>query len=172
MKKIVLVLMTVLMMGGVAMAQQPGGRDRKAPDAKERAERMTERMAKELSLTDAQKQQVLEANMALAEKTDGMPMPPRRPGKKDSKCCASCDSCCQQKGEAPAPGERKEGMKKGNRPELTDEQKAEMQQKRAAAKEARAVYDARMKEILTPEQYQTFTEKMKAPKPGKMEKRR
>ena len=46
----------------------------KMPEPKVRAERMTERMVKEYSLNDTQKQQLLEANLALVEKMGDMPM--------------------------------------------------------------------------------------------------
>lgn len=171
MKKIVLVLVAALMMGGVAMAQRDGGRrDGKGPDPKERAERLTERMAKEYSLTDVQKQQLLEANMALMEKVGDAPRHPRRHDMKKGKEGA-CDSCDCKKGDRPAkPG------KDAPRPELTDEQKARMKagmdKKKAEMEAARADYDARLKEILTPEQYSDYTQKMKDRKPGKMEKKK
>lgn len=172
MKRIVLVLVAALMMGGVAMAQRDGGRrGDKAPDAKARAEQMTERMAKEYSLTDAQKQQLLEANTALMEKMGDMPpMPSRRHDMKKGK--DGCDSCSCQKGDKPG---RPDGPK-GERPELTDEQKAQMktdmEKKKAGMEEVRAAYDAQLKQILTPEQYEAYTQKMKDRKPGRMEKRR
>ena len=49
MRKIVLMLMAAFFMGGVTMAQQARRSD-KMPEPKVRAERMTERMAKEYSL--------------------------------------------------------------------------------------------------------------------------
>ena len=58
MKRIVFFMVTLFLMGGVMMAQGP--RDGKKMDPKARAEKMTERMAKELSLNDTQKQQLLE----------------------------------------------------------------------------------------------------------------
>ena len=66
MKRISFLLVALLMVGGMAMAQGPrrGGQNM---DPKERAERMTERMAKEYSLNETQKKQLLEANMALME---------------------------------------------------------------------------------------------------------
>lgn len=67
MKRIVLIWMAAFLMGGMAMAQHARHSD-KMPEPKVRAERMTERMVKEYSLNDTQKQQLLEANLALVEK--------------------------------------------------------------------------------------------------------
>ena len=67
MKRIVLIWMAAFLMGGMAMAQHARHSD-KMPEPKVRAERMTERMVKECSLNDTQKQQLLEANLALVEK--------------------------------------------------------------------------------------------------------
>ena len=65
--------MAAFLMGGMAMAQHARHSD-KMPEPKVRAERMTERMVKEYSLNDTQKQQLLEANLALVEKMGDMPM--------------------------------------------------------------------------------------------------
>ena len=73
MKRIVLIWMAAFLMGGMAMAQHARHSD-KMPEPKVRAERMTERMVKEYSLNDTQKQQLLEANLALVEKIGDMPM--------------------------------------------------------------------------------------------------
>lgn len=66
MKKIGFLIVALLLTGGMAMAQGPRNGNKMNP--KERAERMTERMAKEYSLNEAQKKDLLEANMALTEK--------------------------------------------------------------------------------------------------------
>ncbi|WP_321332557.1 DUF4890 domain-containing protein [uncultured Bacteroides sp.] len=66
MKKIAFLMVALLMVGGMAMAQGRG--HGKNMDPKERAQKMTERIAKEYSLNDTQKQQLLEANTALVEK--------------------------------------------------------------------------------------------------------
>ena len=88
MKRIVLIWMAAFLMGGMVMAQHARRSD-KMPDSKVRAERMTERMVKEYSLNDTQKQQLLEANLALVEKIGDMPMHrakahkhPKRDGKR------------------------------------------------------------------------------------------
>ena len=67
MKRISFLLAALLMMGGMVMAQGPrrGGQDM---DPKTRAERMTERMAKEYSLNEDQKQQLQDVNLAWVQK--------------------------------------------------------------------------------------------------------
>ena len=67
MKRISFLLAALLMMGGMVMAQGPrrGGQDM---DPKTRAERMTERMAKEYSLNEDQKQQLQDVNLTWVQK--------------------------------------------------------------------------------------------------------
>ena len=84
MKRISFLLAALLMMGGMVMAQGPrrGGQDM---DPKTRAERMTERMAKEYSLNETQKKELLEVNMAFVQKMGERPgrmKPEMRQGKK------------------------------------------------------------------------------------------
>lgn len=61
-------MIALLLMGSVTMAQGHRKGGNRKVDPKERAERMTERMAKELSLNDAQKKELLDANKAFIEK--------------------------------------------------------------------------------------------------------
>jgi Spy/CpxP family protein refolding chaperone len=67
MKKIILTLGLMASIGLSAMAQQRGG---ERPSPEQRATKMTEKMAEELSLTADQKKQVLEINLAQAKKMD------------------------------------------------------------------------------------------------------
>lgn len=155
MRRIALLSVFALFVGGMSMAQdapQHPRRGNDAPDPKVMAERMTERMAKEYSLNDEQKQQLLEANQALMEKTGNFrPAPRRRP----------------QKGEARP--ERKE------RPQLTDEQreqqKAEFEKKRAEMETARKDYETRLQSIMTKEQYASYSKKQEERK-AKLEERK
>ena len=126
MEKIVFLMVTLLMTAGMAMAQGQGPRGRKGEqqDPKVQAERRTERMVKALSLTDAQKQQVLELNLAEAEKrAECKPTKPATEGEKPAKPTA----------------------------EEREKRRQEMETQRTA-------YDAKLKTILTPEQYTNYTE--------------
>lgn len=170
MKKITLVLVALLMVGGMVMAQDgPRGGNKKMPDPKARAERMTERMAKELNLTDAQKQQLLELNLEQVEKMKDTPRPPRRPNMKRGKSCG--DSCCCGKAERPNRPKKMEGK----RPEPTEEQrtqmKADREKRKAEMKSNREAYDKKLQQILTPEQYTSYQKKQDERKNAKKEKR-
>ncbi len=68
MKKVVFMMVALLMTAGMAMAQGRGEKGGENADPKVRAERRTERMVKELSLNDTQKQQLLDLNLAEAQK--------------------------------------------------------------------------------------------------------
>lgn len=171
MKRIVLMLVAALMMGGMAMAQDNRrGGDEKMNDPKVRAERMTERMAKEYNLNDTQKQQLLEANMALMEKKGDMPAPGRRgemrrpPMKKENGCC--CQDSCSKEGKKAG---KKHDKKEGQRPQMTEEEreqmKAEMEKKRQEMKAAHAAYQEQLQKIMTKEQYEAYTKKMQDRKP-------
>lgn len=111
MKKIGFLIVALLLTGVMAMAQGP--RNGNKMDPKERAERMTERMAKEYSLNEAQKKDLLEANMALTEKM-------------------------------------------ANRAE---DKKAEREELRKEMQNNRDAYDAKLKKILTEEQYAAYSKK-------------
>lgn len=136
MKRIVLIWMAAFLMGGMAMAQHARHSD-KMPEPKVRAERMTERMVKEYSLNDTQKQQLLEANLALVEKMGDMPM---------------------HRAKA-----HKHHKRDGKRHQLTAEQrtqkKAEMEKKREEMKTARTAYDSQLQKIMTEEQYAAYSKK-------------
>lgn len=153
MKRIVLMLTVAFLAGSMAMAQYAHRGD-KIPDPKVRAERMTERMAKEYALNDAQKKQLLEANLALVEKMRDMPKhrkPKMKRGERNSNscCCEKADKC------------HKENKKNS----LTDEQcaqkKAEMEKKRKEMQDARSAYDVKLQKIMTKEQYAAYTQKFK-----------
>lgn len=166
MKKIVLTMVALLSMT-VAVAQQNDKSDKKMDrKAMKQAtpEEMTDRMAQELKLTDAQKAQVLALNKEYKDvlkaprgprgpRPDGM----RKPGKKvdfkggkpekmkDKKAEKKLEKADAQTG-ATAP------QQPGNRPELTDAQKAEMKKHH----EQRSAYDKKLKEILNDEQYKSW----------------
>lgn len=152
MKRISFLLVALLMVGGMAMAQGPrrGGQNM---DPKERAERMTERMAKEYSLNETQKKQLLEANMALMEKMGTRPgkmKPEMRQGKEGQSQATDSCTCKQDKRKAPR-------MSKEDREKMRQEMKA-----------SREVYDASLKKIMTKEQYEAYTKQKaeRGPKRG------
>lgn len=163
MRRIVLLLMAVFLIGGMAMAQQARRGD-KRPDPKVRAERMTERMAKEYSLNDTQKKQLLEANMALVEKMGDMPMHRRQDMKKGKKGGDSCTCPCKEGNEKCT----KAPEMKNKKAPLTDEQraqkKAEIEKKRKEMKAAHAEYDTQIKKIMTKDQYSAYTKKQQEKK--------
>ena len=141
MKRIVLIWMAAFLMGGMAMAQHARHSD-KMPEPKVRAERMTERMVKEYSLNDTQKQQLLEANLALVEKMGDMPM---------------------HRAKA-----HKHHKRDGKRHQLTAEQRT---QKKEEMKTARIAYDSQLQKIMTEEQYAAYSKKVQDRK-AKMESKR
>lgn len=114
---------------------------------------MTERMAKEYSLNETQKKQLLEANMALMEKMGTRPgkmKPEMRQGKEgQSQAIDSC-TCKQDKRKAPR-------MSKEDREKMRQEMKA-----------SREAYDASLKKIMTKEQYEAYTKQKaeRGPKRG------
>lgn len=126
MKKIIL-LMAIVLISGIASAQ-PRNNRQQDKDPKARAEQRTERMAKDLSLTDKQKQQVLALNLAQAQEMQTLR------------------------------AEVKEG-KSENKDQLSKEQRDANRQKMQETKTAnKSSYDAKLKSILTKDQFAKYTE--------------
>ena len=149
MKKIVMTMVALLSMT-VAVAQQSDNNqgERRAPKQLT-PEQMTERMAKDLNLTDAQKAKVTALNTEYKDVVAGPGMGrghrgPRPGAKPDGQTGAT-----QQQG--------KQMKAKAERPQLTDEQKAQMKQQMEKRKE----YDQKLKQILTDEQYQNWQKHQK-----------
>lgn len=67
MKRLNVVLVVLMMFGGIAMAQSRQGKGHKNVSPEMRAQKMTERMAKELSLDAAQTKQLEVANFELTK---------------------------------------------------------------------------------------------------------
>lgn len=160
MKRIFMIVMAAFLMGGMVMAQHARRGD-KMPDPKTRAEHMTERMAKEYSLNDTQKKQLLEANLALVEKMGDRPMHRRSDMRKGK---SSCDSCNCNKANQGCKKEGKVARKSDRKPQLTDEQraqkKAEMEKMREEMKANRTAYDAQLQKIMTKDQYTAYTKNL------------
>lgn len=131
MKRICLILLSVCMLGGLVMAQKPVKKDAMTPEA--RAEKMTTRMVKELSLNNKQAAQIKVLNLELVTRMQAK--------KVDLKLVRQeivCDSCKKVK----------------------KEKKAEMKEMRAGMKEAKEAREAELKTILTPEQYSLYQKNM------------
>lgn len=103
-------------------------------------EQLTDRMANDLSLTDAQKTKVLALNKEYQDVLNKGPHmePPRKP-KADAETGAT------------------EQQDRPERPQLTDAQKAEMKQQKAKREE----YTAKLKKILDEEQFKKYQKMQK-----------
>ena len=141
MKRIVLIWMAAFLMGGMAMAQHARHSD-KMHEPKVRAERMTERMVKEYSLNDTQKQQ-------LVEKMGDMPIHRAKAHKHH----------------------KRDGKRHQLTDEQRAQKKAEMEKKREEMKTARIAYDSQLQKIMTEEQYAAYSKKVQDRK-AKMESKR
>lgn len=164
MKKITLLLITLFATGTMLMAQggpRRGERDqrnRNAVNIKERAERMSDQMAKEYALNDAQKRQVYEANLIMMAD-----MQPTR----GQKQCPYCGK--QEFNKKRDFVNRGDSAKMGKR-DRTD-MKAKQEEKMAEMKKTREAYDAKIKNVLTKEQYAAYSKKQ-AERQKQMEERR
>lgn len=125
----------VALLSMTAMMAQNDKKEGKAPK-QPTAEEMVERMVKELNLTDDQKAKVLALNK---EYKDVMRGPGMGRGPRGHRTDAETGAT-QQRPE---------------RPQLTDEQKAEMKKNMEKRKE----YDAKLKNILTEDQYKKLQKK-------------
>ena len=130
MKKIFLSIMMLLSIT-VTMAQDDN--DNQRPQ-KITPESSTEQMATTLSLSDSQKAAVLKLNTEYADLFKGPGNDGRRPPKKDSSTESSSSETEQ------------------DRPEMTDEMKAKMEERRTKETE----YESKLKEILSDSQFSTY----------------
>ena len=120
-------------------------------------EQTTERMAQQLELTDAQKSQVLALN---TEYKDVIGRPFGGPG-------MGGPGMGRPNGPRPEGGEKPDGVSgatnngnppaQGNRPELTEEQKAKFEEMRTKREE----YNTKLKAILTDDQYAKYEKSQK-----------
>lgn len=165
MKRISFLMITMLMACTVLMAQgRRRGEEPPKVDPKERAERMTEHMVKEYSLNDSQKQKLYEVNLAMAENMKDRPAM-RYIGRQGKKANSDMDKQSSEDKDAV----KKSSADKGKRrPEMSKEDREKFHNK---MKEARAAYDAKIKEIMTDEQYSAYT-KNQEDRQGRMKQRR
>ena len=149
------------MTAAVAQNSDNNQRERRAP-RQLTAEDMTNRMAKDLNLTDAQKAKVTALNNEYKDVLAGPRMRhgghhggPRPDGQTGATQQQDKQAKRGDKQAKKADKQAKKNDQKGERPErpqLTDEQKAQMK----AQMEKRKEYDAKLKEILTEEQYKSY----------------
>lgn len=129
MRKFSLLMMLFLMIGGVAMAQKPMKKESMTPEM--RAQKMTDRMVKELSLNEQQAKSVQVLNLQFVEQ-----MKDKKMGMKDK---ALCDSCKK----------------------MVKERKAENHKMRREFKESKELRNDQLKTILTKDQYDLYMKNMK-----------
>ena len=129
MKKISLFIMMICMAGGIAMAQKPTMKKMMTPKA--RAEKMTEQMKKELSLTDQQAKEVQALNLQTVNQ-----MKERRAGMEKKELCDSCKK-------------------------MVKERKADMQKVRGEFRKVKVMRNEQLRKILTKDQYQLYLKNMK-----------
>ncbi|MCD7937005.1 MAG: DUF4890 domain-containing protein [Tannerellaceae bacterium] len=142
-KRFSLMMAAVFTLGGLSMANANETREgRKGMDPKVRAEEMTERMVKEYNLTDAQKQQLLDVNQAMAEKMSTHPARPHQ-GKKEGN---------RDQARADRDGRRN----RADAPKLSAEEREKLHQE---MKKVRDDYNAQLQKIMTSEQYQAYAQK-------------
>lgn len=136
MKRISFLMMALLLIGGVVMAQG-NRRGNREMNPRARAEKMTERMAKEYALNETQQKQLLEVNLAMMEQM-GNRSKAVRSAKKGKGCVT--DSCyCREYKCKPA--------------KMSKEDKQKMYQEMKASREA---YDAKLQKIMTQDQYAAY----------------
>ena len=139
MKKVILALVAVMTM--TAAQAQDGNRqrgERRQFDRTEMLKNRTDEVAKKYGLTKEQADKLLELNTKYADKMGGRMGGPRgrRPGAR--------------------PGGFGGGQNGGQRPELTEEQKQQMEAARKQREEAMKQYDEELQKIMTPEQYEAY----------------
>ncbi|MBR2291581.1 MAG: DUF4890 domain-containing protein [Prevotella sp.] len=141
MKKIVMTMVALLTMTA-AVAQNNENRQRRE-FKKPTPEEMTNRMAENLKLTDKQKSKVLDLNKEYESVLMGGPRMGMGRGFRGGPRPDGQTGASQNNNE-----------QRPQRPELTDEQKAQMKQQM----EKRQEYDKKLKDILTDDQYKTYQE--------------
>ena len=140
MKKVILAFAATMMMTA-AMAQddnQQNRQERRRMDPTEMLQRRTERTVKDYGLNETQAKQLLELNKKYADK-----MGPGMGG-------------MRQGGRGMRGGRDNGGPGRGERPQMTEEQRKQMEANRKQMEESRKEYDAELQKIMTPEQYKAY----------------
>jgi Spy/CpxP family protein refolding chaperone len=152
MKKIMIALAAAMMMSSAALAQDDKSQDQRGPaqfDQTEMIKRRTDDAVQKYGLNAEQAKQLLELNTKYADRMGGRGM--GRPG--------GGRGMRRGGGEGFQGGGNFQGG--GQRPELTEEQRARMEEMRKQREETRKAYDAEMEKILTPEQFKAYQEDAK-----------
>jgi len=160
MKRNIVALAALMTISTAAFAQDDNQQQQQRPPKMDRTEMMkmqTERMTKELNLTDAQKTQVQALNEKYADKMGPMgggPGGPRGPrgGQRPQKDAQQTDATT--------------GATQQKRPELTDEQKQKMDAMMKEHRAAREAYETELKGILTEDQFKTYQTNQKQRRGG------
>ncbi len=170
MKKIILSFAAVLLFSLTAGAQENQSEARpqgKKFDKTEFVKQRTEKTVKQYGLNEAQAQQLLELNTKYADQMGPGPRGHRhgmRPGHGPKQ---HRDSLRQRPEKPRTDGDTQATPQAGKqRPELTDEQKAQMKAERQEREAAQKAYDAELQKILTPEQYKQYQADMKQHRHG------
>ena len=138
MKKVILAIAATMMMTA-AMAQddnQPAKREGKKMDKTEMVKRRTDDAVKKYGLNEQQAKQLLDLNTKYADKMGRGPRG-QRPGRD------------RKMGNA-------DGEKQDKRPELTEEQRKEMEARHQEQEKAMKEYDTELQTIFTADQYSAY----------------
>jgi len=158
------------LMVSVAVAQENQGEARpqgKKFDKTEMVKKRTERTVQQYGLNEAQAQQLLELNTKYADKMGPGPRGHRhgmRPGRGHKQHRDSL----RQRPQRPSTDADTQATPQTSRqrPELTEEQKAQMKAQRQQREADQEAYDAELQKILTPEQYKQYKADMQKHRHG------
>lgn len=151
MKRIILACVAMMAIGTTTMAQ-PDQPPRGKPNKKEMVQHRTEEMVKKYGLNAAQQKKLLALNTKYADKMKPMGgKPPRHQGPKPDNGMRR-DSMRRTHPE----GAFKPGDNERRRPEMTEEQRAKMEQHRKEHQAVMEAYDKELKGIMTAEQFAKY----------------
>lgn len=156
MRKLAIALAALLLTATAATAQNDKS-EKKPIDRTEMLKKRTEFTVKRYGLDEKQAARLLELNTKFADKMGPRAFGMGRGGRR-----------------GPGMGPRPNGnapLNMGQRPELTEEQKAKVGERRKEMEESMKAYSDSLKSIMTEEQYQKYTEDMKRGQNGKMPRR-
>ena len=143
MKKLILAFVAVMTMTAAQAQDDNRQGDQRRPDRTEMLKRRTDDAVKKYGLNEQQAAKLLELNTKYADTMMGRGMGGRRGGRG---------------GARPAPnfggGDNGGGM--GQRPEMTEEMRAQMEKMRKEREESQKKYDEELQTIMTPDQYKAY----------------